>query len=103
MMISMQEKAKRAVRKRTYVEAPEIRCPECGKCEFHASTGYATRFGRTTVYKCDNPECGKRFTFRPEFKKRWFSDNIITDVLVDVGSGHPRVAYWSGWTRTASR
>ena len=89
MMLKMQEKAKSAVGKRTYVEVPEIRCPECGKCEFHASTSYPTCFGRTTVYKCDNPECGKRFTFRPGFKKKWFGDNIITDVLVDTGSGHP--------------
>ena len=88
MMIKMR-KAKRAVRKRTYVEAPEMGCPECGKCEFRASTRYPTRFGRNTVYKCDNPECGKRFTIRPGFKKELFGDDIIADVLVDAGSGRP--------------
>ena len=47
-----------------------------------------TRFGETAVYKCGNPECGARFTFRPGFKKKRFSDAVITDVLVDAGLGH---------------
>ena len=89
MMLKMREELGCAIRPNTYVEAPETACPKCDKREFHESTAYPTRFGKTTVYRCDNPECGARFTFRPGFKKKWFSDAVITDVLIDAGSGHP--------------
>ena len=41
------------------------------------------------VYTCDEPGCKRRFTWRPGFKKRWYSDDAITDALVDAGAGHP--------------
>lgn len=72
-----------------YVEPPQIRCPDCKMTDFHASTTYTTKIGVTTVYRCDTPNCQKRFTFRPGFKKRWYSDDTITDALIDAGSGHP--------------
>ena len=80
--------ASRAV-KTTRVEAPETRCTRCGSENFHESTTYDARRGKVAVYKCDDPRCGHRFTWRPGFKKKWFGDAIIVDALVDAAAGHP--------------
>ena len=84
----MREEASRIV-KTTHVETPKIRCPRCKQANFHESTTYDTRRGKATVYLCDNICCKHRFTWRPGFKKKWFSDDMITDVLVDAATGHP--------------
>lgn len=70
----------------TCVDTPQIQCAHCGSTDFHTTTTYKTRMGKTSVYRCD--ECRQRFTYRPGFKKRWYSDDLITDVLIDAGSGH---------------
>ena len=82
----MREEASRIV-KTTHVETPKIRCPRRKQASFHESP-YDTP-GKATVYLCDNPCCKHRFTWRPGFKKKWFSDDMITDVLVDAATGHP--------------
>lgn len=74
---------------KTCVEDPQIRCSGCGLADFHESTTYMTRRGEATVYMCDHPPCRKRFTWRPGFEKKWFSDEVITDALIDAGAGHP--------------
>ena len=88
MMLKMREKSMGNMSK-THVNAPEIKCPECDGHDFHESTSYETGFGESIVYMCDDPECKYRFTYRPGFKKKWFSDAVITDALLDAGAGHP--------------
>ena len=73
----------------TDVDVVKVHCPHCKSTDHHESTTYATRIGYSIVYRCHNPECGGRFTFRPGFKKRWYGNDTITDALVDAGSGHP--------------
>ena len=87
-MIILREEVAHAI-EGTRVEAARVRCPRCKMTDFHASTTYQTRRGDATVYLCDNVSCRHRFTWRPGFKKRWFSDDTITDALVDAAAGHP--------------
>ena len=88
MMILMRDGV-RKIEHTTDVGEVEIQCPHCKSTNYHESTTYKTRIGLSIVYRCHNLKCWKRFTFRPGFKKRWYSNDTITDALVDAGSGHP--------------
>ena len=88
MMILMRDGV-RKIEHTTDVDVAKTHCPHCKSTDYHESTTYATRIGHSIVYRCHNPECRRRFTFRPGFKKRRYGDDTITDALVDAGSGHP--------------
>ena len=53
-----------------HVEPPQIKCSDCKTTNVRESTTYKTKIGVTIVYRCNNRQCQKRFTFRPGFKKR---------------------------------
>ena len=73
----------------THIEEPQIRCPECDSDKFRECERYDTKAGETIRFRCCNVHCKKRFTFNPGFKRRHYSDNIITDALIDAAAGKP--------------
>ena len=87
-MLLIWEEASREV-KNARVEVPEIRCAKCKGTDFRESTTYEARRGTVTACRCDGPRRGCRFVWRPGFNGKRFSDEIITDALVDAAAGHP--------------
>ena len=87
-ILLMRQEASREV-KVTRVKVPEIRCTECKETDYHESTTHGARRGTVTVYRCNDPRCGYRLTWRPGFNGKRFADEIIIDALVDAAAGHP--------------
>ena len=84
-MIVARETVAEAIK--TEVNVPKIHCRKCGSTNVSVTTTYKSKSGPRPVYRC--AERKHRFVFRPGFMYRQYSDDIITDVLIDAASGHP--------------
>ena len=72
---------------KTVVNMPKRQCPKCKSPESNETDSYNSRSGIRPVYRC--AKCKYRFVYRPGFMYRQFSDDMITDVLIDAAAGQP--------------
>ena len=72
----------------TTLDRRGVYCPKCKSVHFKKDgTRKRKRRHPAQRYKCLNPECGKRFTDKPEFKGRHNSSGIILMSILLFGMG----------------
>ena len=84
-MIVARETVAEAIK--TEVNIPKIQCRKCESTNLSVTTTYKSKSGTRPVYRC--AERKHRFVYRPGFMYRQYSDDTITDVLIDAAAGHP--------------